>query len=249
MNLLIDIGNTQVKLALANAGVIERFPAIHESSRRTLSEIIKSNSGIENCIVVKSGTYPEGWKDELQRNFPHFIELDPSTPIPIEVLYNTKESLGMDRLASAIGANYIFPNKNILVIDAGTAITVDFISSEEKYSGGNIIPGMAIRFKSLNDYTNRLPLVTAEGEFPLLGYSTETAIRAGVINGIIFELEGYVRLLENKYPKLIVLMTGGDAEFFAKHLKCNIFVDLNLIFAGLNRIIEYNADKGQNFIH
>jgi type III pantothenate kinase len=155
----------------------------------------------------------------------------------------------MDRLASAIGANHRFPKRNILVIDAGTAITVDFISSEEKYLGGNIIPGMAMRFKGLHEYTNRLPLVKAKNEFPLLGNSTETAILAGVINGIIFELEGYIRLLENKYPELIVMMTGGDADFFAKHLKNNIFVDLNLIFAGLNRIIEYNEDKGKNFSH
>jgi len=247
MNLLIDIGNTHVKIALANSGAIQRLGIVHESASRSISEIIELNPGIENCIVVKSGAYPEGWKEELKRYFPGFIELNHSTPIPLEVLYNSKESLGMDRLASAIGANFNFPKRNILVIDAGTAITVDFISSEEKYLGGNIIPGMSTRFKSLHDYTNSLPLVKPEDEFPLLGHSTETAIRAGVINGIIFELEGYIRVLENKYPQLSVLITGGDAEFFAKHLKSDIFVDINLIFAGLNRIIEYNAYQGQKF--
>jgi len=247
MNLLIDIGNTQIKLAISNNSVIQRFDVFQRSSHQSISEIIANYPGLTNCIVVRSGSYPEDWEEYLKNHFPSFIELNHTTPIPLQIVYDSKESLGMDRIASAVGANHQFPGKNILVIDAGTAITIDFVSSEEKYLGGNIIPGMSTRFKSLHDYTNSLPLVKPEDEFPLLGHSTETAIRAGVINGIIFELEGYIRILENKYPQLSVLITGGDAEFFAKHLKSDIFVDINLIFAGLNRIIEYNAYQGQKF--
>jgi type III pantothenate kinase len=249
MNLLIDIGNTQVKLALASDGEIHPLQSGYIGECESINMLIKANPGINNCIVVKSGAFPKGWEEELNNFFPGYIELKHTTPLPIEIVYETKESLGMDRIASAVGASYIFPGKNILVIDTGTAITVDFINDEKKYLGGNIIPGMAIRFKALHEYTNRLPLVKAKNEFPLLGNSTETAIRAGVLNGIIFEIEGYIDELKNKYPQLTVVMTGGDAEFFAKHIKSNIFVDLNLIFAGLNRIIEYNADQGQNFSH
>jgi type III pantothenate kinase len=249
MNLLIDIGNTQIKLAIAGSDGIQRFQAIELSRPEFLSEVLRTTPAIDKCIVVRSGEYPRGWLQKLNSVFPKFIELKHNTPLPIEIVYETPESLGMDRIAGAVGASFLFPDKNILIIDAGTAITVDFVSRDKKYLGGNIIPGMSIRFKALHEYTNRLPLVQAKNEFQLLGTSTETAIRAGVLNGIVFELEGYIKAIENKYPQLAVVMTGGDAEFFAKRLKSDIFVELNLIFAGLNRILEYNADRGQNFIH
>jgi type III pantothenate kinase len=249
MNLLIDIGNTQVKLALVHSGEIQRLQTLDVLKAEPIYEILKTKPGIAKCIVVRSGAYPRGWQKELNSIFPGLIELEHSTPLPLKIIYDTKESLGMDRIASAIGAYHLFPGKNILVIDAGTAITVDFVSKEKKYLGGNIIPGMSMRFKALHEYTNRLPLVQPNDDFQLLGNSTETAIRAGVLNGIVFELEGYINALENKYPQLTVVMTGGDAEFFAKHLKSNIFVELNLIFAGLNRILEYNAHQGQNYSH
>jgi type III pantothenate kinase len=244
MNLLIDIGNTQVKLALADNGKIQHLQTLNATNAGSLIEFLKTKPIPEKCIVVQSGDYPKGWQEELNTIFPKLIELKHSTPLPLELIYDTKESLGMDRIAAAIGAIHLFPGKNILVIDAGTAITVDFVSKDKKYLGGNIIPGMSIRFKALHEYTNRLPLVQADNNFQLLGSSTETAIRSGVLNGIVFELEGYINALENKYPHLTVVMTGGDANFFVKRLKSNIFVDLNLIFAGLNRILEYNADKG-----
>ena len=249
MNLLIDVGNTQVKLAIAHSGEILRLPTVNSSKAGPLREILKTQSKINNCILVQSGLFPSGWEEELYNYFPGLLELKPTTPLPLEIIYKTKESLGMDRIASAVGANYLFPGKNILVIDGGTAITVNLISKDAKFLGGNIIPGMSIRFKALHEYTKSLPLVKETNDFEILGNSTETAIRSGVLNGIIFELEGYINELKNKYPGLTVVMTGGDAEFFAKHLKSNIFVDLNLIFAGLNRILEYNADQDKNYSH
>jgi type III pantothenate kinase len=248
MNLLIDIGNTLVKLALADSGSIERLQSINASNAGSIIEFLKTKPKTDKCIVVRSGDYPKGWQKELNRMFPNLIELKHSTPLPLKINYNSVETLGMDRIAAAIGATQHFPGKNLLVIDAGTAITVDFVDDQKKYLGGNIIPGMSIRFKALHEHTDRLPLVQADHNFQLLGTSTTEAIRAGVLNGIIFELEGYIRVLENKYPHLSVVITGGDAEFLMKHLKSTIFIDLNLIFAGLNRILEYNADQDQEFL-
>jgi len=169
--------------------------------------------------------------------------LDHQTPLPIKNLYRTKETLGYDRIAAAVEAHARFPGKDILIIDAGTAITIDFISSEKEFLGGNISPGLHMRFRSLHEFTGRLPQVEPADQDELLGADTRSAIRAGVQNGIIFELDGYINEQKKRYPRLQVLMTGGDAVFFDKKLKNSIFVDQNLNLFGLHRILEYNVER------
>ena len=179
----------------------------------------------------------------LSQNFQLFIELDHHTPLPIENLYETPETLGKDRIAAAVGANELFPGQNILIIDAGTAITYDVVSEKNEFLGGNISPGLQMRFKALNQFTGKLPLINYSDEFQLIGRNTEEAIRAGVQNGILYEIERTIETFNRNYENLQIVMTGGDSIFFDKKLNYSIFVHFNLTLIGLNRILEHNAKK------
>lgn len=177
----------------------------------------------------------------LSGNFDLFIELDHQTEIPIKNRYETPETLGKDRLAAAVGANELFPDQNILIIDAGTAITYDLVSEKNEFIGGNISPGLQMRFKALNQFTGKLPLVSHSDEFQPVGRNTTDAIRAGVQNGILYEIAQTIELFNKNYQNLQIVMTGGDSIFFDKKLNYTIFVHFNITLIGLNRILEYNA--------
>jgi len=179
----------------------------------------------------------------LSGNFDLFIALDHQTELPIENLYETPETLGKDRLAAAIGANELFPDQNLLVIDAGTAITYDLVSEKNQFVGGNISPGLQMRFNALNHFTGKLPLVSYSDEFQSIGKNTTDAIRAGVQNGILYEIDRTIDLFNRNYQNLQIVMTGGDSIFFDKKLNYSIFVHFNLTLIGLNRILEHNAKK------
>ena len=166
--------------------------------------------------------------------------LDASTPIPIKNCYKTPKTLGTDRLAVAVAAATRFPGKDVLIVDSGTCITFEFVTASGEYLGGNISPGVCMRLKALNHDTGRLPLEDHKGEIPDLGYNTETAIRSGVINGIKYEIEGYIHSLRKKYPSLLVLLTGGTHFNFDIQLKSGIFADKFLVLRGLNYILKYN---------
>jgi len=177
----------------------------------------------------------------LSGNFDLFIELDHQTELPIKNLYETPETLGKDRLAAAVGANELFPNQNLLIIDAGTAITYDLVSEKNEFIGGNISPGLQMRFKALNHFTGKLPLVSYSDEFKDIGRNTTDAIRAGVQNGILYEIAQTIELFNKNYQNLQIVMTGGDSIFFDKKLNYTIFVHFNITLIGLNRILEHNA--------
>jgi len=179
----------------------------------------------------------------LAENFDQFLELDHQTKLPIENLYETPETLGKDRIAAAVGANELFPDQNLLIIDAGTAITFDLVSEKNQFVGGNISPGLEMRFKALNQFTGKLPLVGYQDDFEPIGRNTTEAIRAGVQNGIIFEIAQTIDLFNRNYQNLQIIMTGGDSNFFERKLNYSIFVHFNLTLIGLNRILEHNAEK------
>ena len=179
----------------------------------------------------------------LSGNFDLFIELDHRTELPIENLYETPETLGKDRLAAAVGASELFPDQNLLIIDAGTAITYDLVSEKNEFIGGNISPGLQMRFKALNYFTGKLPLVSYSDEFQHIGRNTTDAIRAGVQNGILYEIAQTIELFNKNYQNLQIVMTGGDSIFFDKKLNYSIFVHFNITLIGLNRILEHNAKK------
>jgi type III pantothenate kinase len=208
-----------------------------------LQVLLRDYPDIANTIISTVRMEKPSFAGLLLDRGVRVLLLDHLTPLPIRNCYATKETLGYDRIASAVEANARFPDQDILIIDIGTAITIDFISSENEFLGGNISPGLRMRFRSLHEYTGRLPLVEPADQDALLGDDTERAIRAGVQNGIIFELDGYINEQKKRYPRLKVLMTGGDAVFFDKKLKNSIFVDLNLNLFGLHRILEYNVER------
>jgi type III pantothenate kinase len=238
MNLVIDIGNTQTKLAVFSGKEL-----VHNQVCLDISATVDSLFGrfaLKNSILSNVSYTDTALNNYLSERTELFIELNEHTPLPFENLYKTKDTLGRDRIAAAAGAMEMFPWVNVLVIDMGTAITIDLITSQNQFLGGNISPGLNMRFQALHQNTASLPLLQPEETNELLGRSTSEAIQAGVINGIIFEISEYINCLSLRYHNLKIILTGGDAHFFVRKLKNHIFVDLNLILKGLNRILEYN---------
>ena len=243
MNLVIDIGNTRTKVAVFHRGeVLITIPFDHIEVSHI--ELLKREYEELNKVIVSSvKDYPEELRAYLQTGFETFIELDATTPLPIENCYQTKETLGKDRIAAVVGAYDLYPDTNILVIDAGTAITYDILTAEGKYLGGNISPGLEMRFKALNHFTGKLPKVEQADQNKLFGTSTDEAIRAGVQNGTVYEADTTISAFKEFYNNLKVIITGGDAEFFDNKLKNSFFVHFNLTSLGLNRILEHNGEK------
>jgi type III pantothenate kinase len=241
MNLLADIGNSRIKVAVSDAKEII-WSTVMESITIQDLQAISEKYTIHRGIVSSVRKENEDIFNLFRESVPRCIVFDENTKLPVKNSYKTPETLGKDRLAAAIGANFLFPDKNILIIDAGTAITYDIITDKAEYLGGNIAPGLSMRFKALNTFTDKLPLFKPREEFTETGTDTENAIISGVQMGILYEIEGYIRHYTSVYPSnLQVVLTGGDSIFFEKRLKNCIFADSNIILLGLNRILEYNS--------
>lgn len=242
MNLVIDIGNSSVKVAIFDGETIHSHLNNPGHSLLFIDQL-QDNYPIEAGIiasVVDMDKESRNWLKKLP--FP-ILELNHTTPLPINNLYETPETLGYDRIAAVVGAYSRFPQKDILVIDAGTAITYEFIDAKGNYQGGNISPGVQMRLKALNQFTDKLPLVNAEGRILSMGRDTETAIRAGVLKGIEYEIRGYITYLKHKYPELLVFLTARDEFSFDTSIKNIIFADSFLVLKGLNRILNYNNGR------
>ena len=181
--------------------------------------------------------------EAVRRHTDYLLEFTPATPVPIGNAYLTPATLGRDRLAAAVGAATLYPGRNALIVDFGTAVTLDFVSADGVFRGGCISPGMAMRFRALHEYTAALPLCDATDSAELLGRTTDEAVRLGVMNSLAFEIEGYIARMQGEIEDLCVIFTGGDTNFFAKRIKNTIFANCNLVFWGLNRILEYNASE------
>ncbi len=239
MNLIIDIGNSTAKFALFEKdGMVRHCIA----DNKTLDGLMCFANAYQPDKAILSSVIPlsrEAQKQLAMLPCP-VLHLTYRTPIPIANLYQTPETLGMDRLAAVVAAHQNYPDNNVLVIDAGTCITYDFIDKGGHFHGGNISPGLHMRLQALHHFTGKLPQVGEKGEVPTLGISTETAIRSGVINGIRFEMKGYIDELTKTYPDLTVLMTGGNAYGLDKYFD-NIFpTDDWLVAKGLNYILDNN---------
>ena len=239
MNLVIDIGNTTAKIAVFDSQ--EPVEVVH-TSNRTLSSLtgITGKYPIKKGIVSSVITLTDEAKTTLANIGIPLLFFTPETPIPITNLYETPQTLGSDRLAAVVAANDMHPGHDALVIDAGTCITYDFIDAAGNYRGGNISPGVDMRLKALHTFTDKLPLISAEGECQLWGNTTEGAIRSGVIRGIEMEMSGYIIETSQKHPDLYVFLTGGNNFSFDMKIKNTIFADKYLVLKGLNRILNYN---------
>lgn len=238
MNLLIDIGNTSTKLAFASEGEITEVHNLDSNDFYRIQRLVH-DAECEAAICSSSGKVPNQLLEYLEKKVKYFLEFNIFTRVPLEIKYDTPHTLGRDRLAAAVGGNMLYPGANLLIIDFGTAITYEFISGS-CYLGGNISPGMQTRFHSLNEHTASLPLLHAEKSYQHPGKSTKDAILAGVIEGIVYEVETYAGNFLSEKPNGKVLLTGGDSNFFAERIKTPIFVHSQLVLIGLNTILDFN---------
>ncbi|MBI1224963.1 MAG: type III pantothenate kinase [Bacteroidetes bacterium] len=246
MNLAIDIGNTRTKLAVFEGDSLI-FKEVWEVLSVAELKRLTYNQNVKKIILSSVSKQSEEVMDFL-KSHATFLELTTDTPLPIRIQYKTPETLGRDRVAAAAGAFHLFPGENCLVIDAGTCITLDMLSEEGIFLGGNISPGIEMRLKAMHHFTARLPLVKSTPELPdALGDSTENAIRNGGELGALLEVEGFIRQCKVKFRSLQVVLTGGDADFFVKHTKTKIFAHQNLVLLGLNQILQHNAKLSEGF--
>ena len=239
MNLVIDIGNSAVKMSIFQNNR-EIFNDKYFSFE--LSHIVKIKQQFPDIKhTILSSVLKSGYEEDILKIFENTLILNETTRLPVKTEYKTPETLGKDRIAAVTGAHTLYPDRNKLVIDAGTAITYDFIDKNGIYAGGNISPGLKMRYKALHNFTNRLPLIDYSNDIDLTGKTTREAINNGVVFGMIYEIQGYISAYMEKYKDLTIIMTGGDAIYFEEKLKSSIFVIFNLNLLGLNRILEYNV--------
>ncbi|MGL5786178.1 MAG: type III pantothenate kinase [Bacteroidales bacterium] len=240
MNLVIDQGNTFTKIAIFDTAGLIHVQQYTEINISLIQQYLNEYT-IKSGILASVKDIDQEVLLFLHSKIHHFIEMDQNTELPFTIAYKTPETLGRDRVAAVAGVFENNKGKNCLVIDAGTAITYDFLDASGVYQGGNIAPGLDMRLKALHHFTGKLPLVTPDGDLPFLGYNTDTAIRSGVMQGIFYEINGYIQDLQHKYPDLLVFLTGGSIKYFEDRVKSSIFADNNIVLKGLNCIIKYNA--------
>ena len=240
MNLVVDIGNTLLKLAVFDGGRLVAQQCVGELREETFAGLLGGARAARAVVASTRGEAP-AIVEAVRRHTDYLLEFTPATPVPIGNAYLTPATLGRDRLAAAVGAATLYPGRNALIVDFGTAVTLDFVSADGVFRGGCISPGMAMRFRALHEYTAALPLCDATDSAELLGRTTDEAVRLGVMNSLAFEIEGYIARMQGEIEDLCVIFTGGDTNFFAKRIKNTIFANCNLVFWGLNRILEYNA--------
>ena len=241
MNLVIDFGNTLTKLALYHGREMVAFTSFAGSATEPVISFCESEANIKNAILSTVKEYPS-WIDEFLRLKYNTVFLNHATPVPVKNKYLTPETLGKDRLAGVVGASVMFPATDILVIDAGTAITYDLLTAAGEYLGGGISPGINMRYRGLHTFTDRLPLLNSYDDAQLIGDDTVSGIYSGVLNGALAEMEGIILRYQQLYPGLKIVLTGGDFNYFDKRLKIKTFAAPNLVLEGLNLILRFNLE-------
>jgi type III pantothenate kinase len=239
-HLVLDFGNTQKKLALFDKGKLALVESHAAVTRSDVARFIGKHPGITACILSSVVSHSPAIPAFLEQRMP-YIGLDAHTPVPIRNRYRTKGTLGKDRLAAAVYGATSFPGENVLVINAGTALTCDFVNSGGEYLGGSISPGMQMRFNALHTFTDRLPLISCAGKVVPVGTTTRTSILSGVVNGMVAEMEGFANGYRERFPGLAVVLSGGDLNYFVKRLKISIFARPNVVIHGLHQILAFNV--------
>ncbi len=242
MNLIVDVGNSYVKFAVFKQGkLLHKLTTDLIHFNKKFKTIRDDFSSIERVIVSLVGKLEKSQIESLKKQG-NVLVLDSEVKLPFENLYKTPKTLGVDRLALVSASVNQFPDTNVLIIDAGTCITYDFITSKNQYLGGAISPGIRLRYQSLHNLTANLPLLDTEIPKEIIGNSTTNAIHSGVINGLLKEMDGTIDEYQKKYSDLTVILTGGDANFLSNQLKNSIFANSNFLLEGLNYILEFNTD-------
>ncbi|RPD96657.1 type III pantothenate kinase [Aureibaculum marinum] len=239
MNLIIDIGNTRTKLAVFKGDeLLNSLVSDHVDIESNIEKLYNTYQ-LKNCILASVTKFSPNI-DKYKFNI--IVKLSHQTKVPFINNYKTPSTLGVDRVALASAAAYQYPNNNVLIIDSGTCITYDFINNKNEYLGGAISPGLHLRYKSLHEFTSKLPLLE-QAEYKLIGNDTNSSIHSGVLNGFVQEIDGVISQYQQKYPNLTVVLTGGDTNFLAKKLKSSIFAIPSFLLEGLNSILIYNLNE------
>jgi type III pantothenate kinase len=239
MNLIIDIGNTRIKAAVFEN---DKLLEVLQFDEKLLIEKVEDLAIKYNFTHGIISSVKEISDVELKKanSIVPFIMLNSSMKLPFVNLYKTPKTLGVDRIALVANAVNKYPTKNVLVIDAGTCITFDFVNTEKEYVGGAISLGIEMRYKALKEYTSKLPFLEKKYPENFIGNTTEENIHSGVINGVLQEINGVIKQYEKENSFLTIVLTGGDTYFLAKQLKSSIFANPNFVLEGLNTILIYN---------
>jgi type III pantothenate kinase len=241
MNLCVDIGNTRAKIGLFQGeNLVQRLVW----KDWTIDQLIEFGvqNGVKSLLYASVVQHDAALTKQLSHHF-QTMELTTDSSLPFENQYHTPHTLGKDRLAAVAGAQALFPNENCLVIDCGTCIKYDILTSEGVYLGGNISPGANMRIQAMHHFTARLPTVPMEMPGDFIGHSTESALQNGALRGASLEIDGFIRHFKQKYASLRVVLTGGDANFFQAYLPLpndSIVPDLTLY--GLNNILTFHRE-------
>ena len=242
-NFVIDIGNNRTKLGLFEDANLVAKEVLSADQQTKILEWLTNHQPKNTILSTVGQPLSVKLEQQIRTLSLYFIKLSQDTPLPIQSQYQTPETLGKDRIAAVIGASVHFPNEHCVIIDAGTCITYEVLHARKGYLGGNIAPGLYMRYKAMHEFTANLPLVENEEVLQIIGYSTKSAVQNGGQLGCLYEIEGFVADMELKIGQLNVILTGGDADFFAKKMKRKIFVHHNLVLEGLNKILSYNVEK------
>ncbi len=243
MNLIVDIGNSRIKVVVMAGDNIIDERVSQDVNRLWLNDIVDGYKEIDRAIISSTSNAGGVVAEWLRDRVDYLLLFEPATtPVPIGNSYATPQTLGADRLAAAVGGVALFSDGDLMIVDFGTAITIDYVV-DGAFVGGNISPGMTTRFRALADYTAKLPLCSPTDEVLTYGRTTHEAIEQGVMQGITNEIEGYIEGFLHKKSKKYIIFTGGDAKYFVKRIKNTIFADCEPVIYGLNTILNYNADK------
>jgi type III pantothenate kinase len=239
MILAIDVGNTRIKGAVFEGAILlETFVFLKTELQKNIQNILKKFEKVTHLVVSSvSDVEKQSFSAFESVTNIHFVSHNDS--FPFVNCYETPQTVGIDRLVLAAGATFQFPNQNRLVIDAGTCVTYDFIDESNNYLGGAISPGLQLRYGALHDYTAKLPLLKLGNPEYFVGKSTPESIHSGVVNGLVYEIDGFIAEYKTLYPNFIIILTGGDTDFLAKRLKNTIFANSNFLLESLNQTFQY----------
>ena len=243
MVLTVDIGNTRIKASVFEGNTsLENFIFEKNELEEKIKKILKKYPNCSDLVVASVGSIEKQSFLTFEKQLKiHFFTHEDIFPFTNK--YATPKTLGIDRMILAAGAALQFPKKNRLVIDAGTCITYDFIDENDNYLGGAISPGLRLRYESLHNFTARLPLLTLEAPETYIGNSTQQAIHSGVVNGFVYEIDGFIDEYRKEFSNFIIILTGGDTVFLAKRLKNTIFANSNFLLESLNQTYQYKIDN------
>lgn len=243
MILTVDVGNTRIKASVFEDNTsLENFVFEKNELEKKIENILKKYPKCSDLAVASVGSIEkQSFLTFENRLKVHFFSHEDA--FPFHNKYATPKTLGIDRMILSAGATLQFPKQNRLVIDAGTCITYDFIDENDNYLGGAISPGLRLRYESLHNFTARLPLLTLETPDAYIGNSTAQAIHSGVVNGFVYEIDGFIDEYRKEFSNFIIILTGGDADFLAKRLKNTIFANSNFLLESLNQTYQYKIDN------